>query len=99
MVYSEHDGSPVKCSLVIHSTCPNILVPLAVCLCLSEKRIRMKYEERVTDSVLLSEGNPASVSQCLVVSGNSCESLLRVCHRVYVEQLMFGLCVCMCVCY
>lgn len=35
-------------------------------------------------TLCVSVGNPGSVSQCLAVSGNSCESLLRVCHRVYV---------------
>lgn len=32
-------------------TCPNILVPLAAHSCLSEKRISVKYEETVTDSM------------------------------------------------
>lgn len=39
-------------------------------------------------------GNPAAVSQCLIVSGNRCESLLRECHCVCAELLRFGLCVC-----
>lgn len=41
-----------------------------------------------------SEGNPGSVSQCLIVSVSSCESLLRICHRVYSEKLRLGLCEC-----
>ena len=48
-MYSERDSSPATCSLVIHSTCPNTLVLFAAHLCLSEKRISLKYEETVTD--------------------------------------------------
>lgn len=44
------------------------------------------------------EGNPASVSQCLIASGNSSESLLSVCHRVCVGPLQLGLCVYVSVC-
>lgn len=49
LIYSERDRSPVKSSLVTHSTCPNTLVPLAAGTCLSEKRISLKYEETVAD--------------------------------------------------
>lgn len=50
-MYSERDRSPVTRGLVIHPTCPNTL--WAARPCLSDKRISVKYEETVTDSVRL----------------------------------------------
>lgn len=67
---------------------------LLTCVCLKKGLAWNMRKQWLTDCD--SEGNPASVSQCLMVSGNSCESLLRVCHRVYVEKLRPA-CVCVCV--